>query len=65
MGFSKSADQYDCLGALISAYRDTNPEEGHEVAKWVFEACRARHGHTRISQLSWEDAFDLLRSCNA
>lgn len=54
---------FDCLGAFLWAYRDVPHYDRHITARRVFEACRARHGHTRLGKLIWDEAFDLLKGC--
>lgn len=54
---------FDCLGAFLWAYRNVPYFDRHKTARRVFEACRARHGHTRLGKLIWEEAFDLLKGC--
>lgn len=56
---------FDCLGALIWAYRHVKPEVRHEVAKRVFSACDARFHHKHLGKLVWDDAFQLLKDCGA
>jgi hypothetical protein len=56
---------FDCLGALLWAYRHMDAEDRHDVSKRVFDACNARYGHTHLGKLVWEDALDLLTSCGA
>lgn len=56
--------QFDCLGAVLWAYRATDVENRHLAAKRAFDLCQARYGHRRLGQLHWEQAFELLRDAN-
>ncbi len=53
--------RFDCLGAILWAYRALQPEDRHPIAKRVFDTCRARHGHTMLGKLIWEQACSLLK----
>lgn len=64
-GPHQSPVAFDCLGALLWAYRATDVENRHIVAKRVFELCQARHGHRMLGKLEWEQAFELLRDAQA
>lgn len=60
----KSAMQYDCLGAILVAYEGQPVENRHLAAKRAFDLCKARYGHTRLGQLDWEHALELLTDAN-
>ena len=55
---------YDALGAILVAYEGQPVENRHLAAKRAFDLCRNRYGHTRLGQLHWEQAFELLRDAN-
>ncbi len=55
--------QCDCLGAILWAYKDWEPQARHRQVKVVFDTCKARHGHKMLSKLGWEESLDLLKSC--
>lgn len=59
------AVRFDALGALFWAYKDVDEENRHAAAKRVFLICRARYGHTRLGQLSWDQAVALLKDAEA
>lgn len=60
----RSAVMYDALGAILVAYEGQPVENRHLAAKRAFDLCRNRYGHTRLGQLHWEQAFELLRDAN-
>lgn len=54
---------FDGLGAFLWAYRKMPVFDRRVIARMLFDACRERHGHTRVGRLVWEEAFDLLKGC--
>lgn len=60
----RSAAMYDCLGAILAAYEGHPVENRHLAAKRAFDLCRARHGHSRLGQLDWEQSLELLTDAN-
>lgn len=66
-GTGKSARPcaFDCLGALLWAYRDFDYYSRHDIAKHVFKLCRDKFGHTYLGKLQWEQALWLLREARA
>jgi hypothetical protein len=54
--------RYDCLGALLKCYPDS--EKRAPIAKEVFSLCQSRHGHKRLGRLTYEDALSLLKDCD-
>ena len=54
------ACSYDAMGAIFTAYARHDIENRHLAAKRAFALCKARYGHSRLGQLHWEQALEIL-----
>lgn len=59
-GPGQEPESFDCLGAILWAYRLTEVENRHLAAKRAFDLCEARYGHRRLGKLTWEHSLELL-----
>jgi len=64
-GLNAKPVRFDCLGAILWAYRNMDVNARHELAKRVFHTCEARYGHKMLGKLVWEEALELLKDCGA
>lgn len=56
---------FDLLGCLSISYAHLSGDDRRTVTKRVFDLCRARHGHTHLGKLDYEESLELLRGAHA